>query len=390
MEENKHLAELFGRYLDGTATDREIAELFVYANDPDYAPAVNQVIADAFAQQREETAIAPEKISQMLTNIFEEAGDSNIVPIRKSSLWKRITIAASVILCISAGAVLLLHKHQADRLSQVQQTIIQPGSNKAILTLANGSQITLNNAPNGKLATQGNTSVNKTSNGTISYHNASADAAITYNTLSTPKGGQYHLILADGTKVWLNAASSIRYPAAFAGGERTVEITGEAYFEVAHNPHAPFKVIAAGQVVQDIGTSFNINAYADEPAAKTTLVSGIVEVSLSNTSKKLRLKPGQQAINAQGSAVLTAANVDTQSAIAWRDGFFRFDNADLGSIMRQFARWYNIEVQYEGKISEHEFVGRISRNSSLQKVLKILAEEGIHYRLEDHKLTILP
>lgn len=391
MDETAHLINLFQRYLEGSATEPEMAELMIFLGDAQYAALFEEIIGNAFVSYQDESAIAPEQIEVILQHIFAKTGTDKVIVIQKPMLWKRIAVAASIILCLSFASLFILHQQKALQSAQrvSSQKSILPGGNKATLTLANGSKIILTTAKTGKLALQANSSIHKAADNEIVYNpTKNQSAKIDYNVLATPRGGQYTLVLADGTKVWLNASSSIKYPTSFHDNYRTVEISGEVYFEVVHNQLQPFRVIAAGQVIEDIGTAFNVNAYPDEHLVKTTLVTGAVEVR--GKDKRLRLKPGQQAVNDPGGNHLSAATVDISSVTAWRNGYFRFDNAEMATIMRQFARWYNIEVSYEGNIGEHEFVGRISRNSSLQKVLKVLTDEGVHYRLTDNKLTILP
>jgi ferric-dicitrate binding protein FerR (iron transport regulator) len=204
-----------------------------------------------------------------------------------------------------------------------------------------------------------------------------------YNTVTTDRGRQWQLTLPDGTKVWLNAASSIHYPLSFTGKEREVEITGEAYFEVVHNSKQPFKVKVAGQVINDIGTSFNVNAYPDEPSLQTTLVDGVIMVN------GTKLKPGQQAALINNQIIVSSANIE--QALAWKNGAFSFDNADIYTMMRQLSRWYNVEVIYEGKPDSTPFKGEIGRSLTLAQVLKVLESLHVHFRIEeDKRIVILP
>lgn len=207
-----------------------------------------------------------------------------------------------------------------------------------------------------------------------------------YNTAATPRGGQYEFILSDGTKVWLNAASSIRFPVAFPKNERKVQVTGEAYFEVASNPNSPFFVETQGQTIQVLGTSFNVNAYDDEQSVRTTLLTGSVNVTAQGISK--RLQPGEQARYENGNLSIGVADVG--NVIAWKNGYFSFKDDDMHSVMRQIARWYNIDVSYEGQIPDRNFSGEISRNVNLSQILEILTFKKIHYRISETTLTITP
>jgi ferric-dicitrate binding protein FerR (iron transport regulator) len=274
---------------------------------------------------------------------------------------------------------------------------ITPGGNKAVLTLVDGSTIILDSASNGILSQQGNVKVQKLESGLLAYtingSPVTENEEAFFNTISTPRGGQYQVTLADGTKVWLNAASSIRFPVVFTGAERKVEITGEAYFEVAKNAAMPFKVKAAGSEVEVLGTHFNVNAYYDEAAVKTTLLEGLVKVSgpASTAGQSPRfLQPGQQsAVNREGK-ISILNNADTEEAVAWKDGRFQFKSADLKSILRQIARWYDVEVEYKGNANLH-FTGQLTRNDNVSKVFEKLALTGeVHFRIEGKKIIVSP
>jgi transmembrane sensor len=210
-----------------------------------------------------------------------------------------------------------------------------------------------------------------------------------YNTLVTKRKERspYPLILADGTKVWLNAASSIIFPVAFTGKDRTVTITGEAYFEVAHNATQPFKVKANGQMIEDIGTAFNVNAYSDEPVVTTTLLQGSVRVSLTDNEASVVLKPGDQAKAANGGLKLKS-NVDLDGAVAWKSGIFQFKNTRIDEVLRQAARWYDVDVDYRQGIPDQTFTGRISENVNLSGLLEILSYSGVHFRIEGNKIIV--
>jgi transmembrane sensor len=241
----------------------------------------------------------------------------------------------------------------------------------------------------GFLANQGNIQIQAKSGNGITYISAGKPASeIEYNMLSTLRGEQspYPLILSDGTKVWLNSASSIKFPTAFTGLNRTVTLTGEAYFEVAHNAAKPFDVIAEGQTVEVLGTHFNVNAYKDEPSISTTLLEGKVKVMQGN--KVVVLKPGQQAINGNNELIVKIA--DTEMAIAWKNGLFKFDNADVPTLMRQLSRWYNVDVVYEGVPSSRRFSGKIYRNVNALTIADILSYKKIHFRIEGQRIIVMP
>jgi ferric-dicitrate binding protein FerR (iron transport regulator) len=267
-----------------------------------------------------------------------------------------------------------------------------PGGNKAILTLANGRQITLTGARNGTLAVQGAVAINKTADGRIIYNSSNEAtsghaAATTYNTMTTPRGGQYQVVLPDGSKVLLNAASSLTYPTTFNGNERKVELTGEAYFEVAHNASKPFKVSSNGQTVEVLGTHFNINAYKDEPAIKTTLLEGKVKVTANTLNKVHFLEPGQQSVfNAQTFAV---NQVETEGVVAWTNGQFVFEDDNIQYIMRTVSRWYDVDVTYNGTAPDDIFGGSVSRFNNISEVLKTLQLTGkVHFEIEGRKIIV--
>jgi transmembrane sensor len=305
-------------------------------------------------------------------------------------IWPRIGVAASVLLAVAAMLLIKFHPNTSKQVAFHKNVLheITPGGNKAILTLSNGQRIVLSQSQNGTIASQGNMLIKKTGAGMIVYNvangNASAQSNL-MNTATTPRGGQFVFVLSDGTRVWLNAASSIKYPVVFNGNERRVELTGEAYFEVAHNAAMPFRVVAHGQVVEDLGTHFNINAYADEPDVKTTLIEGKVKISAAGRSAVL--KPGQQSQVKDGNLAIVA-DADTDAAVAWKNGYFYFDNADIKTVMRQMARWYDADVHYEDNLPNRQFSGEIPRNINASQFLDILSFKKIHFVIEDKKITI--
>ncbi|WP_298733396.1 FecR domain-containing protein [uncultured Chitinophaga sp.] len=265
----------------------------------------------------------------------------------------------------------------------------EPGTNKALLTLANGAVVELDSSRTGPIPTQGNASV-QSRPGQLVYHQtaSAAPASISYNLLRTPKGGQYQLVLPDGTKVWLNAASSLRFPTQFTEATRSVELTGEAYFEVAGNAAQPFHVKVAGMDLTVLGTRFNIMAYTDEQAIRTTLLEGAVKVTAGKEERLL--KPGQQSQLEAGNSIQVINDADIELAIAWKNGFTSFRSADIRTIMRQVMRWYNIEVVYEGEIPERVFTGDIPRDARLSELLQLLEVSKIHFQMNNDRLVVMP
>lgn len=261
---------------------------------------------------------------------------------------------------------------------------VAPGRDRAILTLANGQQIILDSTQGNIVKRGGLTVINLA--GKLKYEGVGVDAE--YNTISTPKGGQYQIILPDGSQVWLNAASSIKFPTAFTGNARNVKMMGEAYMEIARNPKQPFTVVANGVEVQVIGTSFNVNAYQDEANVRTTLVNGSVRV-LDNRVQPVILKPGQQAIVSSGAQIKIVDNADIEQTLAWKNGAFQFNRTNLADAMRQLARWYDIEVVYEKGIPDIKFWGEMKRDLNLSQVLGVLRKMGVKFRMEGRRLIVI-
>ncbi len=314
-------------------------------------------------------------------------------------IWFRAAAAAAILIGTLAGTYFLINKkseNPATNISKVKPADILPGTNKATLTLGNGTTMVLDSQSIGTLAQQGNTKIIKTDSGQLAYtiekSNQASNKSVTYklvteNILTTPRGGQYQLVLPDGTKVWLNAASSISYPTAFTGNQRLVKVTGEVYFEVVHNSKMPFVVKVGDQQINDIGTSFNVNAYKDEGSITTTLITGSVKIF--KGTKSNILIPGQQEISSNKSESVTIKNnVDLDKVLAWRNGIFEFNNLDFKSIMRQVSRWYDVNIQYNTDPGTASFGGGISKQSSLLQVLHLLEGSGLHLTLENKTIIV--
>lgn len=321
---------------------------------------------------------------------------------RKKLSLLRWSAAAAIALCILAAGLYKLWNPPVQQLAEKenqQQRLkndILPGGNKAVLTLADGSQIVLDDVNAGFLASEGNTRISKTKDGQLVYHADAGNPAkeTQINTISTPRGGQYEVILPDGTKVWLNASSSISFPAVFAAKERKVVLKGEAYFEAAKavsddGKRIPFKVVVNDMEVEVLGTHFNIMAYSDEEAVKTTLLEGAVRLTR-NTSQVL-LKPGRQAVVYAGSDNIKVQNVDVEEAVAWKNGYFTFNNENIHSVMRKIARWYDVEVEYQGNMAEKDFGGSVSKFENISEVLKMLELTGtVHFNIKERRVLVMP
>lgn len=315
---------------------------------------------------------------------------------------KSFSIAAMILLAITTGIYFYSNRTIEEKEQFVEIDVkndILPGNNKAILTLADGSKISLDDAANGLLASQGNTAITKTENGEIVYEkngydkNKSIVNHSVINTIQTPKGGKYQVRLPDGSKVWLNSASTLIYPTTFTGNERKVKLNGEAYFEITSNKNKPFRVESDGQTVEVLGTNFNINSYDDEDFTKTTLLEGSVRVILNSkfdvSGKNRLLKPGEQSLTNSSQSGIRIENADTEKAIAWKNGYFKFRNTPIQEIMREVERWYDVELVYEGKIPKDEFTGFVSNEVNISAVLKILEQSGgVKFSVKGKKIKV--
>lgn len=312
-------------------------------------------------------------------------------------IWPRVAVAASIAVLLGTGIFYFTKtREQIPQVAEKPQEIA-PGGNRGILTLSNGKQIILADISAkdtiAKEGEQDEVTIKMGANGVITYiinpkSDASKSDANLFNTLSTPTGGQYNIVLADGTKVYLNAVSSIKYPTQFNGDQRIVELDGEAYFEVAKNKNKPFIVKSGDQDIEVLGTHFNVHAYDNESVVKTTLLEGSVAVSYKN--QKSILKPGQQSNVSENFNKIKIKEVDTEAAIAWKNGRFKFDNADLKTVMRQLERWYGIKVEYRGDVSDVRFNGGTFMNKNLSEVLKVLELSNIKFKVEGKTIIVYP
>lgn len=378
------------------ADRRRLLEYLDTTDDND----MRRLMEDRFREDMAQPQIHPDKEQRLLTLIHEKIGPGKTkTRLRSLAGWRKW--AAAAVLVLIAGKLVLDSSTQgpAPLKPSIHPPVAAadrpPGTQNAILTLGDGTRITLDSAANGNLAQQGGTKVIKL-NGQIAYTGKTfGDEAPLFNTISTARGNQYMLILSDGTKVWLNAASSMRFPTSFKGNERKVEITGEAYFEIANNPAMPFKVTAGGGEIQVLGTHFNVNAYSDESVIKTTLLEGAVAVK--KDEARLVLSPGQQAkfhpqtISGKNEKPITLLkDIDPGRETAWKDGFFWFENTDIHTLMRQVSRWYDVEVEFKGDISDDGFSGKVSRSVPLSKLLKVLEQYEINFKIEGKKIIVSP
>lgn len=374
------LKELFNKYLINECTAEEISMLFGHFSEAKDEAMLKRLIADALDQtsyKEEEEPLSDQKVLDMYHNIQQQIKSGDKV----YHLWRKIAVAASVLVFVSLGIYFFIASEQPEKQPEnlVSQEILS-GDNKAVLTLADGSKIVLEDAGNGVIANEGVSEISKTSEGQLVYNTdrSAKDNNIKYNEIAIPRGGEYRIVLPDGTKVWLNSSSALKYPAQFIGKERSVELTGEGYFEVAKNAKQPFKVKVKDMEVQVLGTHFNVSAYQDDASIITTLLEG--SVNISGKTGHAKLKPGEQSVYANNNIEVSAAN--TEEAIAWKNGYFRFNNEDIESIMKKVSRWYNVDIEYRGDVKGKTFWGTFSRTKSIAELLANLElTESIKFKI---------
>lgn len=376
----KTATDLLDKYNSGIATDEEkaIVESWYLKYEP------------------EATDLNPQKIEQEYLIGLEGL---NIHMDRSSSmkLWPRMIAAAVLFLVLSIGTFFIFQPDQKPEAISYRHNEIGIGGNRAVLTLADGRKISLTDAVNGTIAEESGIKVTKTRDGQLVYvlsGKKTAQKQAGNNTITTPKGGQYQIILPDGTKVWLNAASSLVYPTEFSATQRKVQLKGEAYFEVTKQfpKKTPFIVQTDKAKVEVLGTHFNVNAYDNEPFTKTTLLEGKVGVSYPETTHAMVLNPNQQAWNDKKTVPIRVITVDPEYEVAWKKGWFMFNDERIESIMRKIARWYDVEVVYEGKTSAQQvFGGTVNRFENVAKVLEMLElTNAVHFKIEGRKITVMP
>ncbi|AEV99749.1 hypothetical protein A4D02_26315 [Niastella koreensis] len=394
---------MLDKYQDGSASSAEKTLIEEYYRRLELAGKTE-------LSAEEEIALRQAMYKNITAGMVER--DTPVVPIRRKN-YSLAAAAAALLLVLGAGSYYWLFKEHTtqpgnNKLAKAKHHDLPPGRDAATLTLADGRTIVLDSA-SGTISKQGGATVINL-NGQVSYAKAgdkNEQAPVVYNTITTARGNQYQLILADGSKVWLNSASSLRFPTAFTGDKREVELDGEGYFEVVKNAAKPFHVKTSAQDIEVLGTHFNVNAYKDEETIKTTLLEGRVKVNSAIPDKSGRagnprqagagwqsaiLKPGEQSSvsqSSQTSQTISVQTVDIDQVMAWKNGWFEFDNTDIKTIMRQISRWYDVDVRYEMKPDNETYGGRISRNLNLSNILKMLETYGVHYRLENKTLVVV-
>ncbi|MBO9732820.1 MAG: FecR domain-containing protein [Chitinophaga sp.] len=383
VEAKEYYRFLLHRYYNGTATAAEEEELFAALRTNGDEDAWTTLIGELHASALPDPAYNPAQYEDAIQAILQPAA-----PVRKIRSYRWYYAAAAVLLLIAVGGYWLQRpatKAPATAMATNAHDI-KPGKNGAVLTLGDGSQVVLDSLNNGVISTQQGTRL-VLQNGQLSYDATSA-GTVNYNTMTTPRGRKFQLLLPDGTHVWMNAASSLTFPTAFTGPTRSVTLSGEAYFEVAAQPNAPFIVKMNNETsVEVLGTHFNISAYPDEAHLSTTLLEGAVQVKAQQQTR--RLQPGQQLdINATTGIATLNKQVDTLAVIAWKNGILNFQDKKLTTVISIIARWYDIEVVYETTPPDITFVGEINSDVTLATVLNFLRESGMHFRLEGRKLII--
>ncbi len=403
------LQKLLDKYLMGTITPGERERLLTSLKDEAIAEEVKALLLQDIETGRFESEDIPairERLNENLAALINSSQAQALKTVHRvhflQTSWFKY--AAAILIMLGFATYLWINNgNNKELVTKAGNNSLQTDvGKKAVLTLADGSKIVLDNTTNGNLAQQGNTQVVKLSDGKVVYNlQGKGGKDVMWNTMSTPVGGQYQVALPDGTTVWLNAASSITFPTAFMGSSRLVKITGEVYFEIAKDKELPFIVnVDDRSTIQVLGTSFNINSYSDEGFIKTTLLEGSVKVISAVTQQQKRpngsvdhpytqsviLKPGQQATI--DSSISVTSNADVAQALAWKNGLFNFNGSDLRSVMRQLERWYGIKVQYEEPVPNDIFKGEMYRTANLADVLDMLHEMGVKFRIEGKVLIV--
>lgn len=389
MNIEKRIDFLFTQYMNGSSTPEETAEFMLLANEPEYKALLYQLMDQYLAETKFSNGLDEDQKTSILNQVFQLSEPVFSAPapaVKHIHLWKKMLAAAIVLITLSTVYFSIRQSQDRPVVYTSYKGELKPGGNKATLTLADGTKLCLSDAANGQLAEQQNVRIRKTSDGRLVYEikeDINKNAEIQYNMISTPAGGQYQVILPDGTHVWMNAASSLKYPTSFAAlKERRVELTGEAYFEVSKinrtTGRLPFIVTSSGQEVEVLGTHFNINTYKEEKAAVTTLLEGSVRVRRPAVFEEI-ISPGEQAVVNES---IKISKVDTTTAVAWKNGIFKFDDANIHTVMNQLSRWYDVDVEYRGKIPANKFNGEIYRNMDASKAFRILSLAKINFTVE--------
>jgi transmembrane sensor len=398
MTKQETLRLLWDKYVrDQKLTAAELVQLKELIRDEDNSSLVSELLGSVYEQKQEFSSeyTSAEAFNDVWEKLRQQpVQEAPIVSFQSKRKWWKYAAAAAIVIAVGLGIYQFALRDQPSVIAEQppkNENIpadIQPGGNKAMLTLGDGSVVALTDAENGLLASQGSSNVMKLANGELAYQSNNQQAnEVMFNTIVTPRGGKYRLTLPDGSKVWMNAESSLRYPTVFTGPVREVELNGEAYFEVARNTEKPFHVQVKDMKVEVLGTHFNIMAYENEAAIATTLVEGSVRVS--SPSQQLLLKPGQQALAENSGGMKMLNDVDVQQVLAWKNDYFQFNADPLDHLMRQIERWYDVSVKFEGAVPERKFGGKISRSSSLGDILRVLELSDVKFRVQGKTITVI-
>lgn len=390
MNQNELFKELMEQFISGEITPEGKTMLLEMLDNPQYSEELNSILRDNFdsVEIPSVSSEVTEKFIEELKGKMNSSSKTEKTAVIKLFNWKKIAVAASILIAVGIGTFVVFQKGDEAPVVAVSKQVNDkaPGKTGAILTLADGSKIVLDSLGNGLVANQNNTTVSKKNGGLV--YKSGNNSELVYNTMTTPRARQYNLELSDGTKVWLNASSSLTFPTSFASNERKVILTGEAYFEVAKDKKRPFRVSVNEMQVNVLGTHFNINAYDDEATINTTLLEG--SVLLSEKSQKVLLKPGQQAQKQKKGTIVVNNKVNIDKVMGWKNGVFYFENADLQTVLREISRWYDVDVVFEKGIPVRTFEGEIQRNLKLSQVLKILEKNKVHFKIDGNVLRVQP
>lgn len=398
MRLRKQLDDYLNDRLPADRLDEMIKEILDETNTRFVEEVVLRTIRESGSSNLAGKGLLDEKFRRLMEavrtrNIAETGQDEVPRVIRRRIIPLRtMSAAAAVVIIVMAIGGLWIARVAGPHTDRNNFAIdnamdLEPGGERALLTLDDGSTVVLDTAREGILASQANTNIIKLADGQIGYAQSGKETSkILYNTISTPRGGEYNIILPDSSRVWLNAESSIRFPVSFTGLERKVEITGEVYFEVARDIHKPFRVSTGNVTVEVLGTSFNIRAYSDENAVTTTLLEGSVEIASALTS--MSLVPGQLARADESGMIAIEDGVDVDEIIAWKNGIFLFNSENIEEIMRQIGRWYDVEVVFEGEITRETFSGIVSRKGKVSQVLQLMEPYGIKFTVTEDMITV--
>lgn len=373
MNKKAETKDLLTRYRNGTCT-----------------PAEKALVDSWHLQELRSKQIEPDvpEMQDAKHRIWQQVRLQTVPVKRINRQW--LYYAASLVFLLGFGLWLIKIKKPVPDVKLQYSTVISPGGNKAVLILEDGKRVVLDQMAKGLIANQGQASVSKNRDGLIQYKSTLNDQPVKFNTISIPRGGIYALILSDGTKVWLNSSTTMRYPTSFTGPTRQVEVKGEAYFEVAKNKAQPFIVAMSDQKIEVVGTHFNVYAYQKEKRSETTLLEGKILISKGKQTELL--KPGQQAINISGdNPIKVIPLADAEDAIAWKNGYFISSHESIYNVMNKISRWYDVDIEYRGNLDGKSFGGTISRFKSVKEVLNIIELTGsVHFKIEGRRIIVMP